>query len=121
MFKNETLRFSRISRVRRLKGYGWVVVVAAFFTYLIADGITFTFGVIYVELLKHFKEGKSKTAWIGGIFMAMPLLSGPVASYLTDRCVVLGIRMGQYRPLEGGSLGAYCYLTRALRMQLVLR
>nr|CAD7454744.1 unnamed protein product [Timema tahoe] len=30
-------------------------------------------------------EGKSKTAWIGGLFMAMPLLSGPVASYLTDR------------------------------------
>ncbi|KAK7869602.1 hypothetical protein R5R35_003389 [Gryllus longicercus] len=66
-------------------GWGWIVVAAAFVTNLIADGVTFTFGIVYVDLLKYFKEGKSKTAWIGGLFMAMPLLSGPIASYLTDR------------------------------------
>lgn len=66
-------------------GWGWVVVVAAFVTNLIADGVTFTFGIIYVDLLRYFGEGKSKTAWIGGLFMSMPLISGPVASYLTDR------------------------------------
>ena len=52
---------------------------------LIADGITFSFGVLYVEFLHYFNEGKSKTSWIGSLFMAMPLLSGPVASFLTDR------------------------------------
>ncbi|XP_071438568.1 monocarboxylate transporter 12-like [Hetaerina americana] len=66
-------------------GWGWVVVFASFCVNLIADGITFSFGVIYVELLQYFGEGKSKTAWIGSLFMAMPLLSGPVASFLTDR------------------------------------
>lgn len=66
-------------------GWGWVVVVAAFVTNLIADGVTFTFGIIYVDLLRYFGEGKSKTAWIGGLFMSMPLISGPIASYLTDR------------------------------------
>lgn len=66
-------------------GWGWVVVAAAFMVNLIADGITFSFGVIYVEFLNYFGEGKSKTAWIGSLFMAMPLLSGPVASFLTDR------------------------------------
>ncbi|OAD51996.1 Monocarboxylate transporter 12 [Eufriesea mexicana] len=66
-------------------GWGWVVVAASFMVNLIADGITFSFGVIYVEFLKYFGEGKSKTAWIGSLFMAMPLLSGPVASFLTDR------------------------------------
>lgn len=66
-------------------GWGWVVVMAAFMVNLIADGITFSFGVIYVEFLSYFGEGKSKTAWIGSLFMAMPLLSGPVASFLTDR------------------------------------
>lgn len=66
-------------------GWGWVVVIAAFITNLIADGVTFTFGIIYVDLLRYFGEGKSKTAWIGGLFMSMPLISGPVASYLTDR------------------------------------
>lgn len=66
-------------------GWGWVVVFASFIVNLIADGITFSFGVIYVEFLNYFGEGKGKTAWIGSLFMAMPLLSGPVASFLTDR------------------------------------
>ncbi|KAG4077718.1 hypothetical protein HA402_004177 [Bradysia odoriphaga] len=66
-------------------GWGWVVVFASFFVNLIADGITFSFGVIYVEFLNYFNEGKAKTAWIGSLFMAMPLLSGPIASFLTDR------------------------------------
>lgn len=88
-------------------GWGWVVVFASFMVNLIADGITFSFGVIYVEFLNYFGEGKTeaktnishektltfisldtgkaKTAWIGSVFMAMPLLSGPVASFLTDR------------------------------------
>lgn len=66
-------------------GWGWVVVFASFIVNLIADGITFSFGVIFVEFLNYFGEGKGKTAWIGSLFMAMPLLSGPVASFLTDR------------------------------------
>ncbi|XP_014259196.1 monocarboxylate transporter 5-like [Cimex lectularius] len=76
-------------------GWGWVVVAASFFVNLIADGITFSFGVIFVEFLRYFEEGKSKTAWIGSLFMAIPLLSGPIASFLTDRygcrkCCVAG-------------------------------
>lgn len=66
-------------------GWGWMIVFASFIVNLIADGITFSFGVIYVEFLNYFNEGKSKTAWIGSLFMAMPLLSGPIASFLTDR------------------------------------
>ncbi|XP_068631881.1 monocarboxylate transporter 9-like [Battus philenor] len=66
-------------------GWGWVVVFASFMVNLIADGITFSFGVFYPHFLEYFGEGKGKTALIAGIFMAMPLLSGPIASFLTDR------------------------------------
>uniref|UniRef100_A0A182VRL4 Major facilitator superfamily (MFS) profile domain-containing protein n=1 Tax=Anopheles minimus TaxID=112268 RepID=A0A182VRL4_9DIPT len=66
-------------------GWGWVVVFASFMVNLIADGVTFSFGVMYIELLAYFGEGKGKTAWVGSLFMAMPLLCGPVASFLTDR------------------------------------
>lgn len=66
-------------------GWGWVVVLASFVVNLIADGITFSFGVIFVEFLKYFGENRGTTAWVGGLFMAMPLLSGPIASFLTDR------------------------------------
>uniref|UniRef100_A0AAR5PJU9 Major facilitator superfamily (MFS) profile domain-containing protein n=3 Tax=Dendroctonus ponderosae TaxID=77166 RepID=A0AAR5PJU9_DENPD len=66
-------------------GWGWVVVAASFVVNLIADGITFSFGVIFVEFLNYFGENRSTTAWVGSLFMAMPLLSGPIASFLTDR------------------------------------
>lgn len=66
-------------------GWGWVIVAASFVVNLIADGVAFSFGVIYVEFLNYFGENRSKTAWIGSLFLAMPLLSGPIASFLTDR------------------------------------
>lgn len=66
-------------------GWGWVIVFASFMINMIADGITFSFGIFNVEFLKYFGDTKGKTAWIGSIFMASPLLSGPIASYLTDR------------------------------------
>ena len=52
---------------------------------MIADGVTFSFGVFYVEFNKYFGESKSKTAWIGSLLASMPLLSGPIASSLADR------------------------------------
>jgi len=61
------------------------VVAASFMVNLIADGITFSFGIIYLEFLQTFNAGKGSTMWIGSLFMAMPLLCGPIASFLTDR------------------------------------
>lgn len=45
-------------------GYGWVVVFASLMVSLIADGISFSFGLIYSELLDVFHEGPTKTAWV---------------------------------------------------------
>ena len=58
---------------------------ASFLISLIADGISFSFGMIFVELNKFFKASKSKTAVVGSLFFAMPLICGPIASALTDR------------------------------------
>ncbi|CAL4105294.1 unnamed protein product, partial [Meganyctiphanes norvegica] len=66
-------------------GWGWVVVAASFMVHCIADGVTMSFGVIFVEFLDYFQEGKSLTSWIGSLFMSIPLLAGPLASLLTDR------------------------------------
>lgn len=52
---------------------------------LIADGISFSFGLLYSELLDYFKEGTTKTAWVGSLFMSVPLLVGPIMSNLVDK------------------------------------
>ena len=66
-------------------GWGWVVVFASFMVHLIADGCAFSFGVLYVELLHYFKESKGKTAWVGSLFVSVPLITGPIASALTNK------------------------------------
>lgn len=45
-------------------GWGWVVTFAAFMVGLILDGISFSFGLFFKELLAHFNESKSLTSWI---------------------------------------------------------
>lgn len=66
-------------------GWGWMVVLASLILSMIADGVSFSFGLLYVEFLKEFNESKSKTAWIGSLFMAVPLMCGPIMSSLVDR------------------------------------
>lgn len=66
-------------------GWGWVVVFSSFSISMIADGISFSFGLLYVELLNEFGASKSMTSWIGSLFIAVPLLSGPVMSSLVDK------------------------------------
>ncbi|KAH9516555.1 hypothetical protein DERF_007290 [Dermatophagoides farinae] len=66
-------------------GWGWMVVFASFIINLIADGVSLSFGVIFVELVNYFNESKSKTAWIGSLFLSIPLLTGPIGSSLVDQ------------------------------------
>lgn len=66
-------------------GWGWMVVLASLVISMIADGVSYSFGLLYIEFLLEFGASKSKTAWIGSLFMAVPLLSGPIMSALVDR------------------------------------
>lgn len=99
--ENETDGSSIISEIAISKkksvipdgGYGWMVVFASLAIQLIIDGIAFSFGLIYTELLNYFQESKTKTAWIGALFLAVPLMSGPILSNLVDKygCRVMTI------------------------------
>jgi len=66
-------------------GFGWVVVAASFFVNMIADGVTFSFGVMFDEFQNEFDCSKAKVAGVVSVFHALPLLSGPAATWLCDR------------------------------------
>lgn len=89
-------------------GYGWVVVFASLAIQLIIDGIAFSFGLIYTELLNYFEESKTKTAWIGALFLAVPLMSGPILSNLVDKygCRVMTV--------IGGLIGAIGFVLASI-------
>ncbi|VDI12055.1 Hypothetical predicted protein [Mytilus galloprovincialis] len=66
-------------------GWGWVVVFSALIINVITLGCSYSIGELHVSLLDYFQESRSKTARIGSIFVAVPLLCGPIASFVTNR------------------------------------
>ncbi|CAH0587868.1 unnamed protein product [Chrysodeixis includens] len=66
-------------------GWGWVVVASAFIVSACADGLAFSFGLLHAEFTTYFETTQSKTSLIGSMFIATPLLAGPVMSALVDR------------------------------------
>ncbi|XP_050755022.1 monocarboxylate transporter 9 [Gymnogyps californianus] len=61
-------------------GWGWVVVVVSFFTQFLCYGSPLAVGVLYLEWLDAFGEGKGKTAWVGSLANGIGLLASPVCS-----------------------------------------
>ncbi|KAG8552469.1 hypothetical protein GDO81_004542 [Engystomops pustulosus] len=56
-------------------GWGWIIVVASFFIQFLCYGSPLAVGVLYVEWLEVFDEGKGKTAWVGSLAAGVGLLA----------------------------------------------
>ncbi|XP_054856938.1 monocarboxylate transporter 9 [Eublepharis macularius] len=59
-------------------GWGWVIVLVSFFTQFLCYGSPLAVGVLYLEWLDTFEEGKGKTAWVGSLASGVGLLASPV-------------------------------------------
>jgi len=66
-------------------GWGWMVVFASFCIHIVTDGMTYSFGIFYVEFLDYFKEGKGYTAWVASILVGVTLCSGPISSAFVNK------------------------------------
>jgi len=62
-------------------GWGWVVVFASFVQQALSIGVTYTFGVLLVDLLRYFDEKESTTAWIGSIQPCLLYFTGDMIIY----------------------------------------
>ncbi|XP_075697296.1 monocarboxylate transporter 9 isoform X2 [Rhinoderma darwinii] len=61
-------------------GWGWVIILASFFIQFLCYGSPLSVGVLYVEWLDVFDEGKGKTAWVGSLAAGVGLLASPLCS-----------------------------------------
>lgn len=61
-------------------GWGWVIVLVSFFTQFLCYGSPIAVGVLYIEWLDAFGEGKGKTAWVGSLASGVGLLASPICS-----------------------------------------
>ncbi|XP_053306280.1 monocarboxylate transporter 9 [Spea bombifrons] len=61
-------------------GWGWVIVTISFFIQFLCYGSPLAVGILYVEWLDVFDEGKGKTAWVGSLAAGFGLLASPLCS-----------------------------------------
>lgn len=66
-------------------GWGWMVVFASFMIHIVTDGITYTFGVLFVELVDYFGASNAATSWIASILVGVTLCSGPISSSFVNK------------------------------------
>ncbi|CAH1388942.1 unnamed protein product [Nezara viridula] len=95
-------------------GWGWVVVAASLIVSAIADGVSLSFGLLFPYLSDYFSASKTATAWIGSLFLSVPLLAGPFSSALVDR---FGCR---WMTIIGGLMGALGFALSAFLESLPL-
>ncbi|XP_004583458.2 monocarboxylate transporter 9 [Ochotona princeps] len=61
-------------------GWGWVIVFVSFLTQFLCYGSPLAVGVLYIEWLDAFGEGKGKTAWVGSLASGVGLIASPICS-----------------------------------------
>ncbi|KAF8355226.1 mct-4, partial [Pristionchus pacificus] len=66
-------------------GYGWVIVLAAFMSNLIVDGICNSFSEVKGYFGNEFKSSETTTALIGSLLIAVYLLVGPIVGGLVNK------------------------------------
>ena len=57
-------------------GYGWAVVFGSFLTHFLLLGLTRSFGILYVALLRIYGESAAKTATLSACFNTARMLLG---------------------------------------------
>ncbi|KAL0871838.1 hypothetical protein ABMA27_004313 [Loxostege sticticalis] len=66
-------------------GWGWVVVVAAFWCMFILDGVSFTFGSLLSDMVIDLKVSDSVVALINSVAVSLYFVAGPLASAFINR------------------------------------
>ncbi|XP_067411467.1 monocarboxylate transporter 7-like isoform X4 [Emydura macquarii macquarii] len=66
-------------------GWGWMVVLAAFFQSALVFGVIRSFGVFFVEFVGYFGELAGRVSWITSIGIAVQQFASPVGSALSTQ------------------------------------
>ncbi|XP_074081540.1 monocarboxylate transporter 13 [Macrotis lagotis] len=64
-------------------GWGWIVVLSAFFQSALVFGVLRSFGVFFLEFVATFEEPAARVSWISSIGIAVQQFGSPVGSALS--------------------------------------
>jgi len=91
-------------------GWGWIVLAGSFVSFFIADGWSYSFGVLFPSIVEYFEESRGTTALVGTLLYAIPMIVSPLACALvtTYGCRPVAVCGGT---LTGLSLAVACLAT----------
>ena len=91
-------------------GWGWIVLAGSFVSFFIADGWSYSFGVLFPSIVEYFEESRGTTALVGTLLYAIPMIISPFACALvtTYGCRPVAVCGGM---LTGLSLAGACLAT----------
>jgi len=91
-------------------GWGWIVLFGSFVSFFIADGWSYSFGILFPSVVEYFDESRGTTALVGTLLYAIPMIVSPLACALVSAygCRPVAICGGA---LTGISLAVACMAT----------
>lgn len=81
-------------------GWGWIVLFGSSVAFFIADGWSYSFGVLFPSIVEYFDESRGATALVGTLLYATPMIISPLACALVAAygckpvCVCGGVLTG---------------------------
>lgn len=69
--RQQGITFRRYFQPRIDGGWAWVVMVVAFLMAFTADGLTYTFGMLYPDFLDRFGENRATTSLAGTLLIGL--------------------------------------------------
>ncbi|CAD5113872.1 DgyrCDS3036 [Dimorphilus gyrociliatus] len=94
-------------------GWGWVVVFSSFLLHIIADGISYSFGIFLRPFIDTFDSGRAQTSMVQSLMIGSTLCAGPIASVLTNRYGCRAVTIG------GSLLAATAFIISAWAPNLI--
>jgi len=100
-------------------GWGWIVLAGSFVSFFIADGWSYSFGVLFPSIVEYFDESRGMTALVGTLLYAIPMIISPLACALitTYGCRPVAVCGGI---LTGMSLAVACLATSTIGLCIIV-
>lgn len=100
-------------------GWGWIVLVGSFVSFFIADGWSYSFGVLFPSIVDYFTESRGTTALVGTLLYAIPMIVSPLACALVSAygCRPVAVCGGA---LTGISLAVACLATSIASLCMIV-
>jgi len=80
-------------------GWGWVVVVGSFMIHVLADGVSYSFGLFVQPLIEYFDVGRADVGWLGSLMIGITWGCGEYTFHTRDHVITPTLQKLHWLPI----------------------